>query len=293
METIETIRKKIQSAGDLHTVVKTMKALAAVSIRQYERAAASAAEYNLTVEMALQVVLQREPKRIVMPERAADGFLNAMVFGSDQGMCGPLNDQIVSHALQSLDEIGVGKDRRMVFALGARAAVRLEDAGQPVAEYFPVPTSASGIASKVEEIFIRMEERQVQQRFDRLVLFYCRPLSGASYRPHTQHLLPLDDKWLRELEKKKWPTQVLPTFTMERERLFSALIHEYLFVSLCRALAESLASENAGRLASMQSAEKSIEERLNELTGRYYQQRQASITEELLDIIAGFEALKE
>jgi F-type H+-transporting ATPase subunit gamma len=71
------------------------------------------------------------------------------------------------------------------------------------------------------------------------------------------------------------------------------LIHEYLFVSLCRALAESLASENAGRLASMQSAEKSIEERLNELTGRYYQQRQASITEELLDIIAGFEALKE
>ncbi|MFP3870922.1 MAG: F0F1 ATP synthase subunit gamma, partial [Syntrophobacteria bacterium] len=84
----------------------------------------------------------------------------------------------------------------------------------------------------------------------------------------------------------------LPMYTMAWDPLFSALIREYLFISLFRAFAESLASENASRLASMQGAEKNIEERLGELRTRFHQQRQMSITEELLDIVAGFEALK-
>lgn len=293
METIESLRRKMKSAQDLQTVVKTMKALAAVNIRQYEKAVASVAEYYRTVEMGLQIVLQRGPDRVAGKDRERNGILNAIVFGSDQGMCGPLNDQIVLHAMESMDEMGIGEERRRIIAVGARAAVRLEDAGQRVAHYFQVPNSASGIPTEVQEMFIRMEEWRARREIDQLVLFYCRPVSGASYRPHTQHLLPLDEGRLREIESKKWPSKVLPTFSMGWERLFSALAREYLFVSVCRAFAESLASENAGRLASMQGAEKSIEERLNDLTGRYYQQRQASITEELLDIISGFEALKE
>jgi F-type H+-transporting ATPase subunit gamma len=79
---------------------------------------------------------------------------------------------------------------------------------------------------------------------------------------------------------------------MDRERLFSALIHQYLFVSLYRAFAESLASENAARLAAMQNAERNIEERLGELNRQYHQQRQTAITSELLDIVSGFEALR-
>jgi len=80
---------------------------------------------------------------------------------------------------------------------------------------------------------------------------------------------------------------------MDRKSLFSSLIREYLFVSLFRAFAESLASENASRLAAMQGAEKNIEEQLGELNRRYHQQRQMSITEELLDIVSGYEALSD
>jgi F-type H+-transporting ATPase subunit gamma len=104
-------------------------------------------------------------------------------------------------------------------------------------------------------------------------------------------LLPVDRKWLKNLEMKKWPSKTLPMFTMDWEALFRSLIREYLFVSLYRAFAESLASENASRLAAMQSAEKNIEERLEELFLQYHRQRQMTITEELLDIVAGFEAL--
>jgi F-type H+-transporting ATPase subunit gamma len=75
--------------------------------------------------------------------------------------------------------------------------------------------------------------------------------------------------------------------------LFSALIRQYLFVSLFRACAESLASENASRLAAMRGAERNIGERISELTNLFHQTRQMAITEELLDIAAGFEALSE
>jgi len=80
---------------------------------------------------------------------------------------------------------------------------------------------------------------------------------------------------------------------MDWDDLFASLVREYLFVSLYRAFAESSASENASRLAAMQSAEKNIEDRLEELSTLFNRQRQMTITEELLDILAGFEALKE
>jgi len=107
------------------------------------------------------------------------------------------------------------------------------------------------------------------------------------------HLLPLDLDWLAGLAEKKWPSRVLPTYSMGWERLFSSLIKQYFFVSIYRASVESLASENASRLASMQAAEKNIEEKIEEITSRYMHVRQQSITSELLDIISGFEVLSD
>ena len=99
--------------------------------------------------------------------------------------------------------------------------------------------------------------------------------------------------FFQQLQEEKWPTHMLPTFTMDADRLFSALVRQYLFVSLFRACAESLASENASRLAAMRGAERNIGERIDELTSQFHQTRQMAITEELLDIASGFEALSE
>jgi F-type H+-transporting ATPase subunit gamma len=130
-----------------------------------------------------------------------------------------------------------------------------------------------------------------ERRIDRIVVFYCEHISRAAYRPRRLELLPIDRRWLEQLQQEKWPTQILPTFTMDADRLFSALVRQYLFVSLFRACAESLASENASRLAAMRGAERNIGERIDELTSQFHQTRQMAITEELLDIVAGFEAL--
>jgi F-type H+-transporting ATPase subunit gamma len=70
-----------------------------------------------------------------------------------------------------------------------------------------------------------------------------------------------------------------------------SFIREYLFVSIFRACAESLASENASRLAAMQRADKNIAESLEDLSGKFHRLRQSGIDEELFDVVSGFEAL--
>ena len=291
MQTIEPLKRKIKSAHDLLSVVKTMKVLAAVSIRQYERATESLVEYNRTVEMGLQVVLKQRPEGIRIAEPVLKERLGAIIFGSDQGMVGQFNEVIARHAVSEINKLQVKRENRIVLAVGMRVISSLEEAGQPVEEYFSMPGSTAAITPAVEDLALKMEKWRLQQKIDQIVIFYNRE-SGASYSPHTIHLLPVDPGWFQDLEQKPWPSRAIPFFTMDWNRLFSSLIQQYLFVSLYRAFAESLASENAGRLASMQAAERNIEDLLEELNSQFQQQRQSSITEELLDIVAGFEVLR-
>jgi F-type H+-transporting ATPase subunit gamma len=293
VHTLEALQRKIASAEDLQAVVKTMKALAAVNIRQYEKAVASLAVYNRTVELGLHILLTTRGERAVMAQTATDTPLGALVFGSDQGMCGQLNEQIVAHTLRTMDDLGVKPEDRTVSVVGTRVAARLEEAGQPVEACFEVPSALAGVTPMVLDLLLHLEAWPAQRQIERMYLFYSRHLSSATFRPHTVHLLPANQVWLATLETQAWPARVLPTFTMDRDRLLSALMRQYLFVSLYRAFAESLASENASRLAAMQRAEKNIEDRLAELQALFRQQRQMAITEELLDIVAGFEALTQ
>jgi F-type H+-transporting ATPase subunit gamma len=292
METVESLKKRIRSTEDLQSVVKTMKSLAAVKIRQFERAVESLEDYNRTVLMALRVVLGRDPDlrlRTVRP--AVAGRLAGVVFGSDQGMCGQLNDQVVQRALGEMGRLGVASADRFIAAVGERAAVALQVEGFPPAAVFPVPASVAAISGAVEKLLFQIVEWHDTQGVEAVYLFHARPSGGAAYRPETLRLLPVDQTWLADLTREPWPTRTLPMFTMDRQALFSELIQQYLFASLFRAFADSLASENASRLAAMQGAERNIRDRLGDLTRFYYQQRQMSITGELLDIVSGFEAL--
>jgi F-type H+-transporting ATPase subunit gamma len=291
MQTTESLKRRIKSAGDLLSVVKTMKALAAVSIRQYQKAVESLDDYNRTVEMGLQIVLKERLGAMSQSKNRAVKRLGVIVFGSDQGLCGQLNEQISVFTLDHFKETGVKKENRKVLAVGARVADYVEDAGQPVDELMATPSSTAGITPLVQEIIMIIEEWHFRQNVDHFMLFYNDYISGANYHPYKVQLLPVNRDWLRDLARKKWNSKSLPIFRMDCHRLFSSLIREYLFVSLYRAFAESLASENASRLASMQNAEKNIEEQMQDLHVQFHRTRQMTITEELLDIVAGFEAL--
>jgi F-type H+-transporting ATPase subunit gamma len=290
-DTTASLRRKISSAGDLQSVVRTMKALAASSIGQYEKSVLALADYYRTVELGLGVCFRESGPEALIPERQrkeSSGEIGAVVFGSDQGLVGEFNDVVADYAIKSLAALP-GKSR--VWAVGERVHARLADAGLPMMGLFSVPNSVKAITPLVGQILLEGEKRRNRGDVAELHLFHNRPMSGAVYAPVAQRLLPLDENWRRKLSERPWPTRNLPEVMGGGTATLRALIRGYLFVSLFQACAESLASENASRLAAMQRADKNIDELLEDLNGTFHRLRQNGIDEELFDVVSGFEAL--
>lgn len=211
-----------------------------------------------------------------------------IVFGSDQGLVGQFNEIIVEHVVAALRAI---PGPRKVWAVGERVQERLADAGIAVAVFHPLPTAVEGIAPLVEHLLLDAETHASQSASPRIEIFHNRPLAGALYETLQQRLLPLDASWRARLMRQPWPQAQLPQVMGSAGATLRALIREHLFISLFQACAESLASENASRLAAMQRADQNIDDLLTELRGRFHRQRQDSIDEELFDVTAGYVAL--
>lgn len=285
-----SLRRKIASAGELESVVSTMKAMAASSIGQYETAVRSLDDYYRTVQLGLAASFRQSgrPEATTGAQRKDTGVIGAVVFGSDQGLVGQFNDVMVEFVVKALGSL---PGRKTVWAVGERIQSRLADTGLVPEERFILPNSIGAIAPLVGRILIEMETHRERGGIAQVYLFHSRPESGAIYAPVSQRLLPLDDAWRRDLAAIRWPTGNLPEVMNGGEQTLLAFVREYLFVSLFRACAESLASENASRLAAMQRAEKNIDELLEDLRRTFYRLRQSGIDEELFDIVSGFEAL--
>ena len=182
MEAIEALKRTIHVTQELQSLVKTMKVMAGLNIRQYERAAHAVAEYNRTIEMGLQIALRSLPEPLLPPRHAPGRKLGAIVFGSDQGMCGQLNDVIVGHAARALARLARRRDDQTILAVGQRAAAQLEDSGRSIAATLEVPGSTGGITATVHEVLRCIEEWHSQRGIEMVVLFYCRLTSGIFCR---------------------------------------------------------------------------------------------------------------
>jgi F-type H+-transporting ATPase subunit gamma len=290
-ETTAGLRRKISTAGDLRSVVRTMKALAASNVGQYEKSVQALADYFRAVELGLGACIRDDGLAASNNEGETTRHpvpVTAIVFGSDQGLVGQFNDIVADHAIQILAGL---RCQARVWAVGERVHARLADAGLPLLGLFTVPNSVHAITSLVGQIQIESEAYRAKNGSGGLWVFHNRPLPGALYEPAGQRLLPLDAQWRLGLAKVPWPNGHLTEVLGDRVTTLGALVREYLFISLFRACAESLASENASRLAAMQRADKNIDDLLEQLQATSHQLRQSSIDEELFDVISGFEAL--
>jgi F-type H+-transporting ATPase subunit gamma len=282
-----SLRRKIGQAGDLQSVVRAMKAVAASSVGQYEQSVGALKDYAHNVELGLGACLRAHARSPVAASESAPVGVRAIgvvVFGSDQGLVGQFNDVVADYAVTALAKFS---DSAQVWAVGDRIHALLTDAGIPSVGLFTVPGAVSAITTLVGQILDATESRQDIRE---LHLVYNRRSSGASYEPVSE-LLPLDAQWSRGLAQRPWPTKQIPEVMGADVSTLRALIREYLFVSLFRACAQSLASENVSRLAAMTRADKNIEELLKTLRDSFHRIRQSGIDEELFDVVSGFEAL--
>ncbi|MGB5395582.1 MAG: F0F1 ATP synthase subunit gamma [Gammaproteobacteria bacterium] len=289
-DSVASLRHQIGSAEELESVVRTMKAMAASSIGQYENAVGSLDDYYRTVQLGLAACFREDKSSGVMPaiKQQQQTAIAAIVFGSDQGLVGQFNESMVEYAVDTLEKL---PGTKIVWAVGDRIQSRLAETPLQPMTGFTLPNSINAITPLVGEILIELEAHREQGLIEQVYLFHNRPETGSIYTPASQQLLPLDQTWLRNLAEISWPTKNLPEVMNSREQTLRALVREYLFVTLFRACAESLASENASRLAAMQRAEKNIDELQEDLNRTFHRLRQSSIDEELFDVISGFEAL--
>jgi F-type H+-transporting ATPase subunit gamma len=291
MNTLQNLKKKIETVADLLSVVRTMKSLAAVNIRQFERAAHSLEEYSRIVDLGWTALFRSRGR--ISSKRKPPLEAVHLVIGSDQGMCGPFNETILALTLEKERELSEKGVQTFFWSVGERMRSGLEEEGKKVHEHFALPGSIQGINEGVQALTLAFESWQNERGSDILYLSYNQLFKGSAYQPLHSRILPLDPSWQEAYTKERWPGRCLPLLGLEEEALFRHLFRQYVFVSFYRAFAQSMASENAARLRAMQAAEKNILELEESLLARFREMRQNTITSELLDIITGFEAISE
>jgi len=283
---IAELRKTIGTAQDLHSVVRTMKALAASNIAQFEQSVRALDDYYRTIELGLGVCI-RNQELGVLPDERMGGVAEVVVFGSDQGLVGRFNDTVADHAIAML----AVNSRARIWTVSERVVAPLEDAGLTVAGVLAVPSSVTAITPLVGQVLAEYEAGFSRGELSELHLVYNKPSDATGYEPVALRLLPLDEGWRSDMAKVAWPTQVLPEIMGKGATTLSHFVREFLFVSLFRACAASLASENASRLAAMQRADKNIDALLGDLNTSFHRRRQDEIDAELFDLVAGYEAI--
>lgn len=283
MKNLQTLKKSLASARNLFTIVNTMKLHATTNINQFQQAADASMQYRQVLNKALSVVMKKRE----MPEevlRRNDGKTIHVVFSSDHGLCGSFNERIIDYAKERI------MNGSILLVVGEQGLRRLE--GYKVEGFFSVPQTVDGITASVQNLLSELDELREKEKVKEIYLHYNRSSGKQGFREHSEKLFPLELKKIRK-EDVKWKSGAQPTYYMSGERLLSDLLKQYYFITLFRTFCYSLVTENESRIASMTSAKKNIEERMEELEMKYKRLRQDSITEEIRDITSGFHVLKK
>lgn len=288
-QTLEALTRHSKTLTGIHGIVHTMKTLSAINAAPYEHAARSIEAYHQTILQGFAAFAYRTGGINLRHADAAEHLV--IVFGSDHGLCGNYNEVLADAVQLHCQSQTIGRQR--LLCIGAQMNDALGDQDlMPEAVLLP-PASADGIGRLAGDIAARIDHFSRDQPLQNLAVTLAFTQRGehGTREPSIQRLLPLAPLLLQR--EKHWSSRSLPDYTMEADALLSSLIHGHIFASVFRASAEAMVTENSARLALMQQAEQSVNERAEAVKGEMRSVRQTEITNELMDVIIGFEALKK
>jgi F-type H+-transporting ATPase subunit gamma len=285
MESLEVLDKKIKTAGDLLSVVKTMKTMAAVNMRRFEQAADSMGGFGDVVELAWRMLFAGPMGKASAP--ASFQKTICLVIGSDQGMCGQFNEVIARETAELLKkEAG----DIAIWSSGERVRASLDGFGIDSTKHFALPSGVEAISDRVYEVVAAAAHEHDVSGGLRFLVAANAPSGAARYEPEMTQAFPLSPERIAHILAAGRPNRCLPMHAAEEAVLYREIFRLHVFATLYAAFGRSMAAENGARLASMQSAEKNILELADDLSGRRNRTRQEQITSELLDVVVGFEA---
>jgi len=283
-QTLEQLAQQERTLASIRGIVGTMKALAAINVGPYERAARGIEAYHRTILQGFSAFAfrMRGQARLALPPVEHHVIV---AFGSDHGFCGNYNE-LVARALQRHTRAGQ-HGKGLLLCVGARLQRSLEELGLPVDQRLTPPASVDGVSRLASDIVTRIERYGSGQSLAQLGvhLAHMRRADHGSREAVVTTLLPLDPVLLEA--PPRWPARALPDFSLPAGALLSALLRNHIFASVFRASAEAMLTENAARLSLMRQAEQSVDERLGEVKRELAGVRQDEITHELMDIVVG------
>jgi F-type H+-transporting ATPase subunit gamma len=314
MANLKSIRDRIQSVKNTKKITEAMRLVAAARVRRAQEQVISTrpfADRLAQVLYGLQTRLRFEDADLPLLQKREVKSVGLLVISGDRGLCGGYNSGIIKRAETRSKELKAeGLDTTLII-VGRKANQYFQrrdysiDASYTGLEQIPTAQEARNIADELLSLFL-------SEKVDRIELVYTKFVSLVSSRPVVQTLLPLDTQGFEAAddeifrlttrggqfevsrEKVATPTRTLPSdmiFEQDPVQILDSLLPLYLSNQLLRALQESAASELAARMTAMSNATDNAGELINSLTLGYNKARQAAITQELLEVVGGAEAL--
>lgn len=314
MANLKLIRDRIQSVKNTRKITEAMRLVAAAKVRRAQEQVTATrpfADRLAQVLYGLQNRLRFEDANLPLLRQRDVRSVGLLVISGDRGLCGAYNTNVIRRAENRAKELQrEGLDYKYVL-VGRKALQYFQRRDQPInanytgLEQIPTAAEASEIADELLSLFL-------SESVDRVELVYTKFVSLISSRPVVQTLLPLtpqglepqDDEIFRlttrggsfEVTREKVATPVLPfprdmIFEQDPVQILDALLPLYLNNQLLRAMQESAASELAARMTAMNNASDNAAELVKTLSLSYNKARQAAITQEILEVVGGAEAL--
>ncbi|MGF1568953.1 MAG: F0F1 ATP synthase subunit gamma [Nodosilinea sp.] len=315
MANLKAIRDRIKSVKNTRKITEAMRLVAAAKVRRAQEqviATRPFADRLAQVLYGLQSRLKFEEAELPLLKQRQVSTVAILVISGDRGLCGGYNTNVIRKAEIRAQELAAeGLNYRYVL-VGRKANQYFKRREQPIEEAFtgmeqiPTAAEAATIADALLSLFLAEE-------VDRVELVYTRFVSLVSSRPVIQTLLPLDPQGLEtpddeifrlttkggvlEVERSKvtaptpapYPQDMI--FEQDPVQILDALLPLYLNNQILRALQESAASELAARMTAMNNASDNAKELGKSLNLTYNKARQAAITQEILEVVSGANAL--
>ncbi|MDB9445150.1 F0F1 ATP synthase subunit gamma [Anabaena sp. CS-542/02] len=314
MANLKAIRDRIQSVKNTKKITEAMRLVAAARVRRAQEQVTATrpfADRLAQVLYGLQTRLRFEDVDLPLLKKREVKTVGLLVIAGDRGLCGGYNTNIIRRAENRAKELQAEGVSYKYVLVGRKAIQYFQRRSQPIdgtytgLEQIPTAAEATEIGDQLLSLFL-------SESVDRIELIYTRFVSLVSSRPVVQTLLPLDPQGLEapddeifrlttrggqfEVERQRVTSQVRPLprdmiFEQDPVQILDSLLPLYLSNQLLRALQESAASELAARMTAMNNASDNAGELIKTLSLSYNKARQAAITQELLEVVGGAEAL--
>jgi F-type H+-transporting ATPase subunit gamma len=295
------LRGRIASVKNVQKITRAMEMISAARLRRAEQRIVSLRPYASAIRrMTRQAAEAAEnlPNLPILREREDQRTVGMLLVTSDRGLAGAFNSQIIRAGLRAAVE-AEGDGRDVVFSASGRRGVgslnfrKRNPAGQYVGfTDRPSYANARDIASDLIAAY-------VDGNVDRVEIFYNHYISPLQQRVTRETLLPLQQASIleeapdegAEEQEHEGHHRALVEYEPEPEEILQRLVPVYVEISIFRALLESTASEHGARMTAMRNASENAGDIIKDLTLEFNRERQAAITQEIMEVVAGAESL--